>query len=350
MYDEEYDDYEEYVPRQDRRRPRRRFFLQRKFVVAAFVVAALVVLRFRGGNQRRPSDMSSHTEVITVSERTALNMTIQRGMEHARAKAEAVARAETRAWIRELQVRIDEDFLPLWFGYIHQQSVSFRAAGYWCMDTPLFEGVFGAQETAEERLRRLVEREFNARVLVPGAAQQQIAQLTRRAVEVYVNELRSELKRIELEYVIRDQDFARHLGGVSETVLGLDANRSVPLPLKAVSIGGAAATLRLGGSLVGHVQDLCARRFGPKLLGNGAGVGGRIAVRGVGWWVAGACALWDLVDHHQTRSANLPVMRKSLATLVHGLEEQVLTDPRCGVLTTLDRVEQELIRRIETQP
>lgn len=237
--------------------------------------------------------------------------------------------------------------MRLWFGYLHQQTIALKAAGYWCMDTPLFEGVFGGQESVEERLERLVEREFNARVLNPTAAQQRIAQLTRRAVAVYVHELREELKTVQLEYQIRDQDFARYLGGVPETVLNVDANRSVPMVLKGVSVGGGAAALKLGRSMVGHVQELCLRRGGRGLIEGGARMGGRVVARGAGWWIGGVCVIWDLFDHHQTRSTNLPVMRRSLSTLLLGLEEQVLTDQHCGVLTTLERVELEIIRRLE---
>jgi hypothetical protein len=280
---------------------------------------------------------------------TAVDTAVRRGMEQAYTKAEAVARAEVRAWIRELQVRIDDDFLPLWFGYLYQQSVALKAAKYWCMDTPFFEGVFGRQESVEERLERLVEREFNSRVLQPKSAQLRIEKITRRTVSVYIHEMQESRRQVQVKYQIRDQDFARYLGGVPESVLGLDANRRVPLVLKGVTVGSGAAALKLGRSVITRVQEICLRHFGRELIEGGAQMGGRMAAKGTGGWiVGGVCLIWDLADHHKTRTTNLPVMRRSLSTFLQELEEQVLTDQRCGVLTTLDMVELEIIQQLES--
>jgi hypothetical protein len=280
---------------------------------------------------------------------TAVDTAVRRGMEQAYTKAEAVARAEVRAWIRELQVRIDDDFLPLWFGYLYQQSVALKAAKYWCMDTPFFEGVFGRQESVEERLERLVEREFNSRVLQPKSAQLRIEKITRRTVSVYIHEMQESRRQVQVKYQIRDQDFARYLGGVPESVLGLDANRRVPLVLKGVTVGSGAAALKLGRSVITRVQEICLRHFGRELIEGGAQMGGRMAAKGAGGWiVGGVCLIWDLADHHKTRTTNLPVMRRSLSTFLQELEEQVLTDQRCGVLTTLDMVELEIIQQLES--
>jgi hypothetical protein len=96
------------------------------------------------------------------------------------------------------------------------------------------------------------------------------------------------------------------------------------------------------------VQELCMRHFGRELLEGGARLGGRVVARSAGWWVAGICMVWDLADHHKTRSINLPVMRRSLSIFLQELEEQVLADQRCGVLTTLDGVQLDIMQQLET--
>jgi hypothetical protein len=351
MYeDDEYEEYEDNPPQRNRTRRRKLFFLQWKLVVAAVLVLALASLRFCGGGRPRPLEGAERTEVMTVTDWRAVDAALRGGMEHAYGKAENYARAEVRAWVQELQVRVDEDFLPVWFSYVFQQSVSLKAAGYWCMDTPLIEGVIGKQGSVEERLEQLVAREFQARVLQPKSAQLRIDKITKRTVAIYAQELQDELVKVQVEYGIPEQDFGRYLGGIAPTVLTLDANRQVPLLMKGVSLGSGVAALKLGQSVVTRVEALSMRHFGRELLEGGARLGGRYVARSAGWWVAGICMVWDLADHYKTRSTNLPVMRRSLNVFLQELEEQVLTDARCGVLTTLDRVEQELIRRIETQP
>lgn len=349
-YEEDYEDefgVEDYPPRYQRPRWRRRP-VRFKWIVAAFLILGLVSLRFCTGGREKPREAPERTEVVTVADYTVIDSAVQRSMEHARIKAEAFAEAEVRAWVQVLQTRIDEDFLPLWFGYLYQQSVQLKTVGYWAMSTPLYEGVFGRQASVEERLQALVERQLNALVWQAESAGARINQITKRTVEVYVRELQSELKQTQIEYHIQDQDLARYLGGTPGTVLGFDANRRVPLVLKGLTVGSGAAALKLGRSVVVQVQALCVRHLGRDLVKGGVRMGGRVAAKGLGGWVVGGiCVFWDLADHHKTR-ANLPVMRRALSEVLITLQEQVLRDQRCGVLTTLDQVEMEIIRQLES--
>ena len=345
MYDEYEEGYEDYPP-QYRQRPRRRRSLHLKWLSAAVLALALVSLRFCTRRPQRPPEEVERTQVVAVTDWKTVDAVIRRGMEHAYAKAEHYALGEVGAWVGQLQVRVDEDFLPWWFSYLNQQGIMLKTAGWWCLSTPVAEGLLGKQDAVEARLERLVEREFHARVLQPRSAQLRMEKITRETIEIYLCSLQEELASAKVEYSVRNHDFPGYLDGVAATVAALEARRQVPLVVKGVSAGSGMAALRLGRVLVARVRQLIMRRMGREMLEGGMMMAGRYAARGAGWWVAGACVAWDLADHLRKTRQNLPVLRRSLATFLGELENQVLHDQGCGVLTTLDGVQRDVLAQL----
>ena len=57
--------------------------------------------------------------------------------------------------------------------------------------------------------------------------------------------------------------------------------------------------------------------------------------------------VWDLTDHYKTVQQNRPVLERSLETYLEELQEQVLRDQRCGILSVLNEVQREVIRELE---
>ncbi|MDF7826967.1 hypothetical protein P4B35_23285 [Pontiellaceae bacterium B12227] len=338
MYDDEYNE----LPA----RPRRRISLRWVLLTAALSV----FLAYRvTSDLKRPQIASQEVKIETVNvvDWKAVDVSVQRCLEHAHDKAERYAEGEVQVWVKTLRTRLDEDFLPWWFSYFNQQAVMLKAAGYWCLDTPLIEGVLGKQESMEDRLEDLVEREFHARVLQPKSAQLRIEKITRKTIEVYLLAVQEELNRVQVEFQVHQQDWDRYLAGLPVTVMTLEANRQVGLVMKGVSAGGGVAALGIGRSLTGRVRSLVVHRVNQEFLEHGAMVGGRVIAKNAGWWIAAGCFAWDLADHHRTVAQNRPVLRRSLGTFLDELQEQVLRDQRCGVLTVLAEVQRDVIGELE---
>ena len=83
---------------------------------------------------------------------------------------------------------------------------------------------------------------------------------------------------------------------------------------------------------------------------DGLQMGGRVVVRGAGWWIALGCFAWDLTDHYRCVSQNRPVLRRSVGVYLDELQEQVLWDQRCGVMSVLQEVQRDVISELEPEP
>ncbi len=177
----------------------------------------------------------------------------------------------------------------------------------------------------------------------PQSAQLQVEKITRATVVLYLETLRDELNTIQVEYSVNLQEWERYLTGLPMMVTMLEANREIGLVQKGITVGGAVAAYRIGRSLTGRVRVLMTRRIQREFLEDGLQVSGRYVARGVGWWIAGICMCWDLADHIHTKSVNLPILRRSLGEYLAELQEQVLRDERCGIMTVLQAVQAEML-------
>jgi hypothetical protein len=332
-----YDEYED-CPKRTRRR------ISLRLICLTAAVIGFLIFRI-GSGLKRPQTSSQEVKIQTVSivDWKQVDQSLQRSLQNARDKAERYAEAEVQAWIKQLHTRVDEDFLPWWFGYFQQQAVMLKAAGWWMLDTPVVEGLAGKQEPMADRLEQMVEKEFNARVLQPRSAQLRIEKITRKTVEVYLYAVQEELDKVQVEFQVRQQDWDRYMEGLPGTVMTLEANRQVPLLVKGLTAGSGAAALKIGRSLTARVRELMVRRVQHEFIEHGAMMGGRYAARSAGWVVGGICIVWDLADHHRTVSQNRPVLGRSLGTYLDELEEQVLRDQRCGILSVLNEVQREVL-------
>lgn len=344
MYDEYEDDY---PPLQHR--PQRRYSLR----LVCFSVALLGLLVCRIGTATKGAQNASQqprVQTVKIMDWQAVDGSIKQAVESAYLKAEHYAEAEVQVWIKELHGRVQNDFLPWWFSYPTQQEVMLRAVGYRCLDTALIEAIAGKQKSMEGRLEKFIGREFNARVLQPKTAQLRIEKITRKSIEVYLYSLQEELNQVQVEYEIHSPQWEQYLGGLPETVLMLDANRSVPLVMKAITVGSGGGAAVFGLALSSRVRGIMTRRVQREFVEGGIRFGGRFVAKGLGWWLAGACVAWDLADHHRLVRKNLPVLRSNIGAYLEELQEQVLRDQRCGILVVLQEVQRGVLVEVQDEP
>ena len=343
MYDEYEDEFGEYPP-QRQRRSRRRVSLHWKLALALLLVLAVLGLRLVRTEPRLAARPPERMQTVRVVNWQEVDVRIRTAIEDAHDASIRYAEGAIADWTKELQGRVDADFLPWYFAYWNQQALALKAVGYHLADTPAVEAIAGKQLAARERLARDIEEAFSARVLRPQSAQLMVEKVARESVEVYLMTLGDQLAGLQAEFIVPEQEWERHLQGLSGISLAIEGNRAIPVITKAAVAGSGVAAAKVAKVVVTHLRSLVMRMAGRDLLG----MGGRYAVRGLGWWVAAGITVWDIADHQHTVQQNLPVLRRSLNGYLNELEEQVLHDPKFGIIQILDGVQRDVLRELKT--
>jgi len=300
------------------------------------IIGVLVILRVLAPNPpEKPTPPKTRTEQVQVVDWSNVDQSIKTALEDAKEIASAHAEQAVSSWVDEVTIRSEEDFLPWYFAYWNQQVIGFRAIGFALMDTPLVESMVGKQQSAQERTEAWLQQAFSARVLHPRTAQAKVDAITRKAVKVYLKSLQGELKSIQAEYKVTDQDWDRHLAGISEVLLSVESNRQIPLTLKGMTVGSGVAAVKIGTAMTSQIKHLISSgtRGSIKCVG-------RQASRGLGWVAFGIISTWDCLDHYKTVAQNKPIMRRLLHDNLEGLKNQVLNE----VSQTLERVRQSIMQ------
>jgi hypothetical protein len=272
----------------------------------------------------------------------------------ARRHAEQFAAGQLDAWTRQMLSRIDQEFLPWYFGYWNQQAIGLKA----CWQGVKYElaGYVTADATpspAEQTIQD-IQTEFAGRVLHPESAQLRLEQITRQAVALYLAELGDRLKDIQVRYGIPPQQWDRYLEGVATSVQRIDGNRQVPLSLKAITastVGAAAILTRSLAKLAARFEvRLAAGAAERPIAGVAARAASKVAARAggkmLGPIVAVGLIVWDIWDHHRTVSQNQPIVRDALAEYLSLQNDALLRDPQTGVLAAMHEVEAGIVRSL----
>lgn len=348
MYDEheDYDGYEDYPPRYHRPRRPRRFSLHWKWPALVLVVVVLASLRFCNGGSQRARTAPPRRQSVKVVNWQDVDIRIRAAVESARDKAVRHAETDVGQWTRELRARTD-DYCNWYFSWANQNALALKVVGYHVASSRPVEALLGNRPSAEERLSRLIEEAYSARVLQPQSAQLKIEAVTRESVEIYLLELSSLLSGLQAEFGIPDMVWQRHLINVAGLTLAIEGCRQVPVITKVAIAGSGLAAAKAVRVAVEHVRALVLRTTGRKLLGSGAGAAGRKVIRGGGWWLAVGLVVWDAVDTARVKSRNLPVLRRSLNGYLDELEQHILHDSETGVIQVLDGVQRDMLRQLE---
>jgi len=318
----------------------------RRFVKPALAVLAVVLLArcvLVPAGLPTPRE-NARTEQVSIADWAQMDEPLRLAFIQAEKRALNYAREELRSWTVDLKQRAEEDFFPWYFSYWNQQALTLKAFGWHLMSTPPAQGFLGRQPPAEERMAALIEEAFLTRVLQPANAQLKIDALTRETVRVYLHTLSEEMEARQAVYGVRTQEWQRYIGGVAGMLQAIEGNRQVPVILKGLTAGSSVATAKIIQSAVVHIKQFAARRYAGEMMQQGMVYGSRQAGRGYGWLAFTAVSVWDIYDHHRTVSQNLPVMRRLVYGCLEQVEEQVMSDPKCGIVRTLEDVRRGVIK------
>ena len=284
---------------------------------------------------------------LDVARRHELDLEVRHILARARAETEAEARGRVQAIIALMKARVEPDFLDGYFGYLHQQKLGLDSLWY-----SLRKRLDSAQPDAQEQLADQFRSEFASRVVKPEIATLLLRRVSERAVDEYVTRVRERVAGLPGKYGVPQPEWDRYLEGIGTLGARPEANRQVPLTLKAILVGAtpgalwAAARLarlaefagaRLSGVAATEVAEGVAARAGGALA---ARAGGRL----LGPFIGLALLAWDVADHRSTVAEQKPLLARSLEQYLDAIGDDLVTAPGSGVMSAIDELEAALVR------
>jgi hypothetical protein len=318
-----------------------------RLIWAAVLVVILVTvgkcMLQRSQREEAPVPVKTSKPVVTPIAWHEVDGAVAEVLEKARLKTHAYVGERLDRWVQSLVARLDDDFLPWYFGYLTQQRLGLTA-----VYQSMVHWFDGDALTADERVTADVQEEFSARVLRPEIAQLEMERLAQDAVRVYVEELRQGLDAIPQQQDIPHAEWERYLEDTAALTSSVEGSRSVDLTLKAVVAGSAAGgTVVLGKSVQAATAHLGAKVSGgvagKAAAGMAAETGAKVAAKSAGKMLGPAVGagiiVWDVWDHYSTREENWPVLRQNLIDYLTEMKTALLDDTEAGVMTVVYRLE-----------
>jgi hypothetical protein len=272
-------------------------------------------------------------------------------LKQAHSDTERYASQRLDLWLQPLIARIDEDFLPWYFGYLNQQMLGLKG-----LYQSVVHWVDGDAPTAAQRITAEVQEEFARRVLRPEIAQMELERITQDVVEHYVQELRRSLSGIPERYDIPKAQWDRYLQDIAVVTSDVEGNRSTDLSLKALVVGSGAG----GAVVLGKSLQIATAKLGTKvsaeLAGKAAGgmaaeTGAKVAAKAgsklLGPIIGVGIIVWDAWDHYHTREQYEPILRKNLIDYLNEVKTSLLTDSETGVMSVVYRLQANIVESME---
>jgi len=324
--------------------------------IIAAIIGTLVVSQHPKVSAILPTDIP----IINPVRWDEVDQAIRSDLEAAHNKVEQFASKKLDVWTDELMVKVDNSFLPWYFGYWNQQALGVQS---------LFQTAYrwfnGNAPTAEEKLNQVVETEFTNRVLQPQIAQLQIQKLTDESLNLYINTLQSELDITQKRFKIPQIRWQRYLQDIALVTRATESNRGTSLAFKSAggtAIAGGVAVERglakVGGKTLTKTVGKSVGKFTGKTVAKviakaggtaGEAVGEAVAVATapiVGPILGAAIVAWDLIDHYQTRKVNEPILRAEIKEYLTSMKAIILNDSSMGIMSAIHDLEVQVSKSL----
>jgi len=252
---------------------------------------------------------------------TAIDREIKDAVKEAHDAALRKAAEDLTGWHSTLMRRVDEDFLPWYFNYFNQQMIGLSYAYHWA-----YENIVGSTRSPDEQVIGGIQQQFSNRVLRPQISQMEIEQITKDAVTVFVSDLNARLQSIPGKYDMHPEEWDRHLNSIAILASNVEGDRTVPLTLKALTVGATAASAPLvakafapviKGAAAKMTTMVSAKFMSSAAAATATATGGKVAGAAAGGFLGPIIAVgiigWDLYDHARTVEENTPIMRENLS-------------------------------------
>lgn len=291
--------------------------------------SALVMIGERMGAWDRVAESAIRLKQLVVPvDWAGVDQAVLKSVQSARAAALETGAAEIDRLHERMLARVEQDFLPWYFGYWQTQG---RTVTYALDGATAF--VVGGPD-AQTRLGERMGEAFGERVIHRETLKLEMERIAGLMADRFATVAQGELAGIQATYQVDAAAFDRRLGELG-TVIGDHSPETTPLALKSLIAGGAgvavwplrAALARQAAVSIGRVFGTSAATTGARgLVSATAGrmaltVGGRAGAAASGAVVSGVIgvalvaglAAWDYYDHQSTADAQRPLLRQAIA-------------------------------------
>ena len=259
-------------------------------------------------------------------------------VQKAHQRADIYAAKALSEWQESLMMRVDKEFIPWYFSYINQTKLQMLYAYYWSMDK-----IIGGNPSAGEQISLRIQDAFSSKVLRPEISEMELQNIAQQTVNIFVKSLHEDLRNIKESYSISDTDWNDYLKSISSLAAKVEAQRSVPILLKATTAASAFTTIKLTVPAI----SLITKKLAPKAVTTATGSAGKFASfagKGLGTYIAIGFIAWDIIDHLHTKKVNAPILRNTIADYLKQVEIQL----KQKIMFTVTEIENDLVTTIQS--
>ncbi|HIK38574.1 MAG: hypothetical protein NZ901_04015 [Geminocystis sp.] len=248
-------------------------------------------------------------------------------------------------WFEYLEKKINPSFLDWYFSYWNQKRIEYR--GLLALGRAGISKILGKSEKdintqVAEEITADFQREFAKRVLSPETAQLKIERITQQTVEYYLEQVKNAIDNVKAEFKIPQEEWDRYLrdlavttyyvGSVSNTPSKLFVGASASLLVKSLSAAGGKITAKLGTKIATKTGGKLAAKMAFYALDAAIGFG---------------ILLWDFWDVYHNAQVERPILEKNLMEYLQELKYQLLRAPNIGIMSVIDRIQEELFSHLK---
>ncbi|MDF5725976.1 MAG: hypothetical protein PUP91_37115 [Rhizonema sp. PD37] len=311
----------------------------------------LVIITTSVANFLKMQSVTSE-KLLPVAERLPLerpippqvDLEIALALQDARIATESFASAKLESWEADVMKRVDDSFLPWYFGYWNQQILGlkyiFTGAFHW----------FNSNASApEEAQTKLIQREFENRALPPEITQSVFSHIIEDSANLYTQELSQKIDAIPTHYKIPKGKWEKYLVNLSLITERSEANREVLLAEKggvAAGLGGTytiSKVLKFGGAQALEAK-LAAKGASKLAAKSGTKVAAKLGVEAVGTVLGIGIIVWDVWDHYHTKATQLPILRQNIKEYIEQVKTALLKDPQTGLISVIYDLENQVLK------
>jgi hypothetical protein len=330
------------------------------WLVVLGIIAAIIGTLIVSQQPKVPVSENVYEPVINPVHWEQIDQAITSDLIAAHNEVEQYASAKLDAWISELMVKVDNNFIPWYFGYWNQQALGVQS-----LFQTAYRWINGNAPTAEEKLNQVIETEFTNRVMQPQTAQLQIQLLTDESVNLYIKNIQNRLDITQKNFQVPQERWQQHLQDIALITRHTEGNRGVSLAFKSVgstSVAGGIvaerALVKTGAKTLTKTVGKTVGKFTGKTVAKVIGKAGSAAGEAVGEAVAIATAPivgpvlgvviigWDLIDHYQTRKVNEPILRRDIEDYLKKMEMVILNDNSTGIMSAIHDLELQVSKSL----
>ena len=272
----------------------------------------------------------------------------------ATARAVDAARSAMNAWEERTWRRIETDFIPWYVDYWTQEWLFMHMIWYQMQ----------AQESAPERMKSYLLAQFSQRVLQPVSQVTDPARIAATAAQVYLDELRASVARIQDGNRIPTRAWRRRMDRFALIELpGSPPERAslgellqpgdmrAPGAYSRLIAYARSAEAEISTTPPGSELDRLIDRLGSGLeeraaLKGGVAAAATIAGGGLGLLISAGAALFGFQDHEAIKPDLEVEVRNALKSLLQRTSDKLMHDRRHGVLSPIQHMHAHLEEHI----